>query len=111
VAHKQKIIEIIEQLTAVSKTVEGWMPKLRRRLLAVEPIMMHTMKQENTRPKGHELEELLPSSTGVHKNMKIYMMDSNIDWTKPSKRIVLSEIMTRSPSKKEIFSPSNLLLP
>ncbi len=52
---------------------------MRSRVLADEPIMIQTIKQEKTRPKGHGVEDLLLSKTGVHKKTKMYMMDSNID--------------------------------
>ena len=47
-----------------------------------DPTMMQTMKQEKTMPRG-----VVPvSRTGVHRNTKIYMQDSNRDWTAPSKK-------------------------
>ena len=72
-------METAEQLTAVKRTVEGRTPRLRSRVLTDEPIMIQTIKQEKTRPKGHGVEDLLLSKTGVHKKTKMYMMDSNID--------------------------------
>ena len=42
-----------------------------------DPIMMQTMKQENTKPKGH----LAPAESriGVQRKTKMYMTDSNMD--------------------------------
>lgn len=105
VAQEQVNMERVEAETAQSRTVDGRMPRLRSNVLAEEPIMMQTIKQEKTSPRGH-CPSLPESRTGVQRKTKMYMMDSNMDWTKPRRRIVLSRKMTNSPSKKERPSPN-----
>ena len=109
VANEQVVIEIAEQLTAVNSMEEGRKPQLRSKVLTEEPIMMHTIKQEKTRPNGQFPEDLFESKTGVQRKTKTYMMDSNMDCTKPRRRMVLSLKIARNPSKNERPSPNSRL--
>ena len=92
-------METAEKVTAMSRIIDGRMFRLSSRVLMEDPIIMHTMKQEKTRPKG----QLPPavSRMGVHRNTKMYMMGSNMDCTSPSNRIVSFWKMTRKPSEKD----------
>ena len=48
--------------------------------------LVHTMKQEKTMPRG-----VAPvSRTGVQRKTKMYMQDSNRDWTHPNSKIFSS---------------------
>ena len=61
-------------------------PRLFRMEKRALPTMMQTMKQEKTMPRG-----VLPvSRTGVQRNTKMYMQDSNRDCTHPSSKIFSS---------------------
>lgn len=55
------------------------MLRLRRSVFTEDPIMMHTMKHEKTSPNGQALADVDESRIGVHRNTKMYMIDSNID--------------------------------
>lgn len=69
-----------------------------------DPIIMQTIKQENTKPNGH-----LPpaeSRIGVHRKTKMYITDSNIDWQIPSNKIVGSWKITRNPWRHVRPKPS-----
>ena len=83
---------------AINKIVEGGMLRLRSNVLAEEPIIMETIKQENTSPRG----QLPPaeSKIGVHKNTKMYIIDSKALCTMPRNKMVLSAKIARTPSKK-----------
>merc|ERR1719278_1108603 len=62
-----------------------------------EPSMMQTMKQLKTIPRG-----VAPvSRTGVQRNTKMYMQDSNRDWTHPNSKIFSSLKMILRPSMQE----------
>jgi hypothetical protein len=50
-------------------------PRVSKLEYKEDPIMMDTMKLEKVKPRGG----FPPSSTGVHKNTKMYMHDSKID--------------------------------
>merc|ERR1712080_197671 len=80
------------------------MPRLERMENRAEPTMMQTMKQEKTMPSGMEVVCTVGgSSTGVHRNTKMYMHDSSNDCTVPSNRIFSSLKMILSPSMQELL--------
>merc|ERR1719228_1966681 len=78
------------------------MPRCERIEKRADPTMMHTMKQEKTMPRG-----VAPvSRTGVQRNTKMYMQDSNRDCTDPRSKTCSSLNMILSPS---IHDPPKLL--
>ena len=109
VAHEQMVIERVAQITAVKRIEGGRTPLLRSNVLTVEPIMMNTIKQEKISPNGQSLKDSFDSKTGVQRKRKIYMMDSNVDWTKPSRKSVLSFKIVRSPLENERLNPNSRL--
>ena len=60
-------------VAAVWSVCPGFHPWASNELKMLEPIIMHTMKQEKIIPKGITLSLLGTSMTGVHRNTKMYL--------------------------------------
>merc|ERR1712136_298235 len=91
-------METTEQQDVISRIVDGRKFRLSNNVFIDEPIIIQTMKHENTKPSGQWPTE---SRTGVHKKTKMYMIDSNMDCTTPKRKMMGSLKITRNPSRKD----------
>ena len=90
----------------IRRIVEGRMLRFRSSVFKDDPIIMQTIKQEKTNPNGQAFADCEESRMGVHKKTKIYMIDSNMDWTNPKSMIVWSLYIVRKPSTNERPRPN-----
>ena len=72
-------------------------------LKKLEPIMMQTMKQENTMPNGTSLASGT-SRTGVQRKTKMYMQLSTMLWTMPIHKTGLLLQISLAPSLYDCHS-------